>query len=213
MSSIPIRQISRSAIFMFAVCMGPLAIASSDTSQVNFDNGSGSVEFHATGHPSALKIVGKGMSPKGSFTMKGKVVSGSAHFELTSLDTGIDMRTRHMKEKYLEVQKFPEATLTLTKMELPQDFSGDASFSQVPFIGKLSLHGVEHVVTGTADVSRHGNQATVSANFGLKIADYAIALPNFAGITMADDVQIAVQSTAPVTDVVKPAKGRSTASR
>lgn len=194
---IKIQVFSQSLILLFAVCMTPLVAARADSTQVNFDNGSGSVEFHATGHPSALKIVGKGGSPKGSFTMTGKLVTGSAHFQLTSLDTGIDMRTRHMKEKYLEVEKFPEAKLTLTKMELPREFGSDASFSGVPFTGTLLLHGVEHPVSGTADVSKHGNQVTVKADFGLKIADYAISLPTFAGITMADDVQISVQSTAP----------------
>ncbi len=197
MKSIKLSQFSPSLLLITTICISPW-VAFADSTQVNLDQGSGVVEFHATGHPSALKIVGKGTSPKGIFTINGKLVSGSAHFQLALLDTGIEMRDRHMKEKYLEVQKYPEAALTLTKLELPQEFTHDASFSKVPFTGTLSLHGVQHSVSGTVDVSRKENQVMIHANFGLKIADYAIALPIFAGITMADDVQIMIQSTAPL---------------
>ena len=178
-----------------------LAGVSAAAEGVVFDQNSGSVEFHATGRPSAIKIVGKGKSSKGDFSVKDMVVTGSAHFDLASLDTGIETRNTHMKEKYLEVPKFPEAVLTLTKMELPKDFSKESSFTKVPFTGSLSLHGVDHPVSGAADISRHEDGVTINATFGLKIADFAIALPTFMGITMADDVQITVQSKA---SVVKP---------
>jgi polyisoprenoid-binding protein YceI len=191
-----IKKLSHLAIlFCLTSFISTWAAAAED---VVFDQNSGSVEFHATGHPSAIKIVGKGKSSKGSFTVKEKTVTGSAHFDLASLDTGIETRNTHMKEKYLEIQKFPDAVLTITKMELPKDFVKDSSFTKLPFTGNLSLHGVEHAVTGLADISRHDSDVTINATFGLKIADYAIALPTFMGITMADDVQITVQSKAQV---------------
>ena len=187
-----------SGVLTVSFCFLLLAGVTAAAETVVFDQNSGSVEFHATGHPSAIKIVGKGKSSKGDFSVKDKVVTGSAHFDLGSLDTGIETRNKHMKEKYLEIGKFPEAVLTLTEMKLPKDFDKESGFTQLPFTGNLSLHGVEHSVSGAADISRHGDDITVSATFGLKIADYAIALPTFMGITMADDVQVTVQSKASV---------------
>src|SRR5262245_17940595 len=79
----------------------------------------GTVEFEAIGRPSALKIHGKGEAPKGKLTVKDSQVSGQVSFRLDSLQTGIALRDKHMKEKYLESEKFPEATLQITKIEPP----------------------------------------------------------------------------------------------
>ncbi len=193
--------LSRLALLFFAnVLAGNLLFAENNQLTLNLDQGSGSVEFHATGHPSAIKIVGKGEKPHGNFIVAGHQVTGEAHFELATLNTGIDMRDRHMKEKYLEVQKYPEARLTITKMELPKDLSEGASISPAQFTGSLALHGLEKSIVGTANIKREGNQVSLEAQFSLKIADYGITLPSFAGITMADEVQISVLDTVPVTD-------------
>ena len=174
---------------------------------VDLNNGSGNVEFRATGHPSALKIVGKGAAPKGSFTVAGTQVHGEVSFDLNSLDTGIDTRTHHMKEKYLETGKYQEAKLTVSQMTLPQDIaSNHVSADSVPFTGTLLLHGVTKPVTGTAKIEKSGDKVALTAQFGLKVSDYAISIPTFAGITMADEVQVSVTDSAPVVAMTQPAK-------
>ena len=177
----------------------PAFAASVSNSSLNLDLGTGSVEFHATGHPSAIKIVGKGTAPHGKMTFTSSNVAGEASFELASLDTGIETRNHHMKEKYLEVQKFPQAKLTILQLALAGPLQENQILDQVPFSGKLSLHGVERPISGTARLEKKGNQVSVSAQFSLKIKDFGITEPAFAGISMADDVQIIVQSTAPLT--------------
>lgn len=171
---------------------------------VDFDHGSGGVEFRATGHPSALKIVGKGSAPKGEFSLNGTQVRGTALFDLTSLDTGIGVRTRHMKEKYLETEKYHDAKLTITQMELPKSVTpGQVSAEQVPFTGTLALHGVEKPVSGTATLKQNGDKLSVDAQFGLKLSDYQINIPVFAGITVADEVQVSVSEAAPIKEAAK----------
>lgn len=166
---------------------------------VDLDHGSGNVEFRATGRPSALKIVGKGPSPKGSFAVDADQVSGSAIFDLTSLDTGIKLRNEHMKEKYLEVAKYPNAKLSLTKLSLPKgQLAGDFSADQIPFEGVLSLHGVDKSVSGVATVERKADRLKLLATFSLVIDDYKIPTPGFSGITMAKDVQVSVESISPI---------------
>src|SRR5438046_2728106 len=74
----------------------------------------GEVEFLATGRPSALKIRGKIKEDAkdaltGKLQVTGANVTGTAKLALDMLDTGIDLRNKHMKEKYLETGKFPTA--------------------------------------------------------------------------------------------------------
>jgi polyisoprenoid-binding protein YceI len=169
------------------------------SASIDLDKGTGAVEFHATGHPSALKIVGKGSAPRGKFNIEGTEVTGTASFDLDSLDTGIETRNHHMKEKYLETGKFHDARLTLKKMVVPADLISKKNFSldQIPFTGILALHGVEKPVSGIAKIDRDDGTAKFIAEFGLKVSDYAIAVPKFAGITMADDVVVTVVGAAP----------------
>jgi len=182
-------------VVVTATLAGALANAGVASTSIPLDQDAGSVEFRATGRPSAIKIVGKGKGPMGSLVLSGSELTGVARFELSSLETGIEMRDRHMKEKYLEVQKYPEATLELRSLHLPEGLKDGSSLTQVPFTANLALHGKEKPVTGVADLQLKDGKILLSASFGIRIADYGIALPKFAGITMADEVQISVQSS------------------
>ena len=185
-----------------ALVFGQVGLGATPTTQqwlVNLDQGSGNVEFNATGRPSALKIHGKGAAPKGNLKVESGTATGTIAFDLNTLDTGIEMRNKHMKTKYLETEKFGQSSIQITKLSIPEALMKEnGSVNQLPFQGILSLHGVQKPVTGMAKVARNGNQLNVTADFGLKISDFGIASPGFAGITMADDVQIIVQSTAPL---------------
>lgn len=158
----------------------------------------GSVEFTAIGRPSALKIHGKGAPPTGRFALEGNQVQGNVAFALESLDTGISTRDKHMKEKYLEAQKYPEAKLQISKIELPKKLpSGDFKIESVAFEGPLTLHGKTKTVKGVASIAHAGGQMLVQAQFGLKLSDYGIEIPSFAGITVADEVNINVHTESP----------------
>jgi polyisoprenoid-binding protein YceI len=157
----------------------------------------GSTEFLAVGHPSALKVVGKGPSPKGDVAIEPGKISGTATFDLQSLDTGIETRNEHMKTKYLETGKFPQSSLKIVKLAVPANATtADFSAASAPFEGMLTLHGVEKPITGTADVKRSGAQLDLVVHFSLKISDYGIPTPGYAGITMADEVQVTVKDSA-----------------
>jgi polyisoprenoid-binding protein YceI len=170
-----------------------------DAMMLDLDHGAGAVTFDAVGKPSALKIHAKGAAPKGRFKVTEGKVSGVATFKLDSLDTGIGMRNDHMKKRYLETAKYPEAKLTLADLPLPSGFAtSDFSAKDLPFKGMLSLHGVEKPVEGTLQLDREGGDLAINAVFPLKIEDFSIKSPSFAGITMASDVSCAVEIKAPL---------------
>jgi polyisoprenoid-binding protein YceI len=169
----------------------PSSLSTSSAVHVELQKETGSVEFFAVGWPSALKIHGKGTGADGEFEVTGTQVTGSIGFDLGSLETGIGLRDRHMKEKYLETSKFPRASLSLSHLEtakLPE--SGSFGAMTVPFEGVLSLHGVERPVTGEAKVSRVGTQVTGAATFWINLAEFGIDVPKYLGITVAEKVQV-----------------------
>ena len=84
---------------------------------LDLDQGKGKIEFRAIGRPSGLKVVGTGEAAKGKIEMAGNKASGVAVFNLESLVTGIEMRDEHMKKRYLETGKFPEAKLSISRID------------------------------------------------------------------------------------------------
>jgi polyisoprenoid-binding protein YceI len=168
----------------------PVSLKSSDV-QIALRNDAGSIEFFATGWPSALKIHGKGSGPDGTLSMTDAGVKGSLGVDLRSLETGIGLRDRHMKEEYLQVDRYPRALLTLSRLDVALVPDG-SSFGpvSVPFEGTLSLHGTEKAVTGQARVSRSDARITVNALFSIKLAEFGIDVPKYLGITVADKVDV-----------------------
>ena len=163
---------------------------------VIFSATSGSTEFRATGHPSSLHVVGKGVGPIGEIQVGKTTSDGVLSFDLTTLDTGIETRDEHMKAKYLEVEKYPKAQLTISKMAISQDqITKPSAITDAPFQGTLLLHGTSKPVTGTVSIQGDG-QGTLNldSKFSLKLSDFGIAVPVFAGITVADQVQIQIIS-------------------
>lgn len=170
----------------------PLLALGTEPAKLSFDSGKGKVSFLAVGHPSAVKVRGEGSGPKGELQEgKDKNFSGTLDFDLNSLKTGIQMRDEHMKTKYLKTGEHPVATLKIIELKIP---SRPFNFRDLPFSGTLSLNGEIHAISGKANLSQKQNAVAVEAEFPLKLGDFKIALPTFAGITVADDVTVNVDS-------------------
>ncbi len=152
--------------------------------------GSGEVKFTATASPGALTINGKSETPTGTLDIAedgSKIdVSGSLKIKLDTFSTGIALRDSHMKGKYLEAEKYPEALLLLSKQALPKNGAG-------PFEGELVLHGMKHKVTGMAEIKPEGAGSFVKASFPVRLQDHGIVAPSFAGISVADEVSVETQ--------------------
>ena len=178
---------------------GGHATSNSQGWQLNLAQSTGSVRFLAVGRPSFLKIRGEGPAPEGNMFIRGNSVTGIVSFNLASLGTGIKMRDEHMKQKYLEVQKFPKAELKITKIDLPASLwtSQDAAFEDITYEGTLSLHGVQKVVSGLAKIERHENVLNVGSQFKIKLKDFNVEIPSFKGITVSEDVDVSVSFSAP----------------
>lgn len=151
----------------------------------------GQVVILAKGRPSFIKIEGKGSPASGRLAVDGEKVTGEFEFDLATLDTGIETRNHHMKEKYLEVQKFPKAVLVINKVNHLASWSfAQPSLKDDEFEGQLTLHGVTRPVSGRFSMTE---KRAVEAKFSVKLSDYKVDIPSFGGVVVADDVDISVK--------------------
>lgn len=142
----------------------------------------GSVEFFATG-PAGLKINGKGSEIVASEDGANVVVT----VPLAKIDTGIGLRNQHMRDKYLETNKYPNAVLSVPKsaLGLPGGGSGDTT-------GTLALHGKQKPVTFHYDVKKNGDSYAVSGTLRVVMTEFGIEQPSFAGATVKPEVDVKV---------------------
>jgi hypothetical protein len=117
----------------------------------------------------------------------GGALDGQIVVDLRTLDAGIDLRTRHLRDTYLEVGKgegFDQAILSKITV--------GALEGRVAFDGTLQLHGTARPVSGMAELRRASGGLRVEATFPVTIAAFAIAEPRYLGVGVRDVVQVRV---------------------
>jgi polyisoprenoid-binding protein YceI len=154
------------------------------TATAAFNANGGRASFHAVG-PAGLAIEGQG----GDVQVHEKDGHLAVTVGLNSLKTGIDLRDRHMKEKYLETGKFATATLTVDTAKLRRP-SGEKVSADVD--GTLSLHGVTKQVRVHYVASGDPKNVQIDGSVHLKMTDYGIVVPSYLGVTVKPDVDIKV---------------------
>lgn len=156
------------------------------------DSSKSPVTFQAIGKPGFLKINGENTAVEGAIESKDGKLSGSLNVPLTSIKTGIDLRDEHMKNKYFDVSKYPNAVLILD--ETPSTLDG----KEQTFTGKLKLKDIEKPVKGTLTFkNQDGKEASGHADFEVKMSDYeALGVPSYKGVTVAETVKVSVDIVA-----------------
>ena len=124
-------------------------------------------------------------------------VGGSLLVKLDTLETGISMRDRHMKENYLEVGKgngYHTAVL--------ENIHIDNANGKGTFKGTLTLHGQTREIVGTSVLQQKDGGVQVEAQFPVKVSEFQIPKPTYLGVGVRDEIQIKVTlNTAPVATV------------
>lgn len=142
-------------------------------------NGDSKVEFIAVGNPSMLTINGTGQGLTGNISVQNDgLMFGNIEMDLNTLDSGLELRTKHMKNKYLEVEKdnFSKASFKITKANLNQ--------SPITYEGTLLLHGIEKPLVGTGELKKSESGFSLQSDFKINLEDHGITIPNYAGITI-----------------------------
>jgi polyisoprenoid-binding protein YceI len=107
--------------------------------------------------------------------------------QLATLETGIALRDRHMRDDYLQVQNYPVALLRILRERLPSPAAPASGTCQ----GELTLHGRTHPVNVVFQVKRAAGYE-VSATMHLDLRDYDIPSPRYLGVSVKPDVDVSV---------------------
>ncbi len=148
----------------------------------------GNISFEAVGKPAMIKIKGEAKKFNSQIKIEKGILSLNAELDLSALNTGIDLRDEHMKENYLEVNKFPKA-----KLKIDQLFSEVPSGALLPtsqnktFSGLLELHGKQVPISGEYSIN---DKNIAEAEFKIKLTDFDIKIPEYLGIKVAETVTI-----------------------
>ncbi len=169
-------------------------------------------EFTAIGRPAALKIVGHGVGPTGQLVLapdgSDYLLSGTVDLDLESFDTGIEMRDKHMKEKYLETAKNRKATVKFVSAHLAKETLEKNGEVTLPAL--LLLHGVEKPVeVKTSFLKDSSGELKTTSSFQIKISDFGIQIPSFSGLTVADQIQIKIEMKVSKNDLLSDLTSKS----
>jgi len=95
--------------------------------------------------------------------------------DLTTVDTGIGLRNRHMRDNYLETDKYRMTNFEgrLTSVETISD-----NEYQVIVEGKMFIHGVTKQLQVEGKIFKTENGFHVQTNFPISLPDYNIEVPS-----------------------------------
>lgn len=164
-----------------------LAIPSLAVADLQKIGANASASFTASG-PAGLSIEGK--TADMSLVEQGGILEFTVR--LAGLDTGISLRNKHMREKYLEVQKFPAAVFKVQRSAIKLPAAGTTATSGSTN-GQLAIHGVTKSVAVSYKVTRVRAGFDVEGSMRLNIRDFGINVPSYLGVTVKPEIDVMVK--------------------
>lgn len=109
---------------------------------------------------------------------------------LGQMTTGMGLRDKHMREKYLETEKYPDAVLTVPRWSIrfPEEGKRVSAWA----MGTLKMHGKTKEVKFFYKATRAGAAYDVDGTTEVNIADFGIEVPSHLGLSLKPDVSIDV---------------------
>lgn len=131
----------------------------------------------------------------------GDSISVLVEVDLATLDTGIGLRNKHMRENHLETARFPLATFRGVRIvsEHPDSLEAGRG-ARFEIEGLFGLHGVERLmrvpVTVTYEVTPDVARLGVECQFVVKLSDHSIPRPQFLTLKVADEQLVTFRALA-----------------
>ena len=135
-------------------------------------------------------VVGVSSFLNGRISLASKEVD--FYLDLSTIKTGIALRDEHMRENYLEVDKFPFAEFFGT---MTQAFDPNKQGLQpVEVKGTFTVHGQsqEVTITGTAEVTSEGIE--ILASWPIQLSDYQIPIPKVLYYRLSNDMILSLDA-------------------
>jgi len=107
--------------------------------------------------------------------------------DLNSLDTGIGLRNRHMRDNYLETDKYP---LTHFKGQLTTAAQSPDNTYTVSAQGVMFIHGIEKEIMVGATLSPVDDGFRIQSEFIAALTDYNIEVPQLMFFKIDENMQL-----------------------
>lgn len=95
--------------------------------------------------------------------------------DLNSLDTGIGLRNRHMRENYLHTDKYP---ITYYKGKIIKSDTVTENEFKIVTDGTIFIHGVEQPLTVEVTMVNKHKRFNIKCQFNVKLSDFNIKIPS-----------------------------------
>lgn len=115
------------------------------------------------------------------------------YVDLTTLDTGINLRNNHMRDSYLETDDFPFAEFTGSLID-PYDFEKGGK-QEVMVAGTFRIHGVEQEMEIKGSLTKNGNEIDLQANWTVLLEDHDIRRPRVVFYELAQEQKVSISIT------------------
>jgi len=151
-------------------------------------------------------IVGRTSEVVGFVTVDPTDIKGSAkgrfEVDLATLKTGISLRDQHMREKYLEVDKYPKAIFDLTGVaEAGSNALEDKKNIDLTLTGNFTIHGVTKSISIPATITYlkeseetkqrlPGDLMHIVVQFNVLLGDYSIKRPQFVILKLDENQRV-----------------------
>lgn len=107
--------------------------------------------------------------------------------ELASLDTGIGLRNRHMRDNYLEVEEYPYATFGGSIEQISASNDGTV---RVVATGTVGIHGHQQQRTVPCTAEPLGNAYRIRCAFQVLLSDFDIEIPQVMFLKLANEIEL-----------------------
>ena len=112
--------------------------------------------------------------------------------DLASLDTGIGLRNRHMRDRYLEVGKYPFA---IFDGKIAHTEPGGADTLRVTAQGTLTIHGVARPRDLSCRVEPRKQGYRAQCAFEVLLSDHQIEIPKVMFLKLANEIGLELDFT------------------
>lgn len=111
------------------------------------------------------------------------------HFEvdLRTIDTGIGLRNRHMRENYLETDKYPMAVYEGKIVNAEK--IGNNKY-KVKVVGNMKIHGVARKQNVEGTLEFLGDDINITTDFIVKLTDHNIEVPRLMFLKINENMQL-----------------------
>lgn len=112
---------------------------------------------------------------------------------IKSFDFDKELMEEHFNEKYMESDKYPNATFSGTIKDTI-DYKKDGVY-KVTVAGKLTMHGVEKERTIQGTITVKGGEISIDCKFTVALKDHKIEIPTLVAQNIAETVEVTVKCT------------------